>query len=211
LEVTLVWHTPDPEFQCALAARRCYSSKPYSELVEELRSNPARVQELLRRVIDVDKALDVIEHAVFMFHVEGLSRVTSHQLVRHRHFSFDQTSQRVVNVLKEDFIIPEDVKKDPELLEEWKNLWEHSKRVMEISLQKGIKKQDIRYASLQGSTTELVFTANARALMHFFYLRCSKEKGGYGGAQWEIQELADKMLDKVVSVCPTIFAKIVES
>lgn len=38
----------------------------------------------------------VLEHAHFNFYLEGVSRSLTHELVRHRHFSFSQESQRYV-------------------------------------------------------------------------------------------------------------------
>ena len=53
---------------------------------------------------------------------------------------------------------------------------------------------------MQGGTTKLIFTMNARELLHFFELRCCNR------AQWEIRRLADEMLRLVKPVAPIIFA-----
>jgi len=83
IRVRLLWHTPDPEIVVALAMRRCYSAKPIEELESELKSRPGYERDLIAKALR-DKTFDVIEHAVFMFEIEGISRICSHQLVRHR-------------------------------------------------------------------------------------------------------------------------------
>ena len=40
--------------------------------------------------------LSVLEHANVSFYITGISRSCSHELIRHRHFSFSQLSQRSV-------------------------------------------------------------------------------------------------------------------
>ena len=52
----------------------------------------------------------------------------------------------------------------------------------------GIAPEDARYVTPQAVVTNLVMTANARELRHFFRLRCCNR------AQWEIRRMADKML-----------------
>ncbi|MBQ2453717.1 MAG: FAD-dependent thymidylate synthase, partial [Lachnospiraceae bacterium] len=47
--------------------------------------------------------------------------------------------------------------------------------------------------------TNLMLTMNARELRHFFALRCCNR------AQWEIRELADRMLKMCMEECPAIF------
>src|SRR5216684_3163680 len=114
MKVSLMWHTPNPEWQCALAMRRCYSAEALDKLDVELREKPNFGREyityLMNRVRE-DKSFDIWEHAVFMFNIEGVSRVTTHQLVRHRFCSFDQESQRFAPSPKE-FIIPQSVIKN---------------------------------------------------------------------------------------------------
>ena len=63
----------------------------------------------------------------FMFEIEGVSRVCTHQLVRHRIASYDQESQRFSAVEREDFIIPHSIQSNPEALEVYQNLSEESR------------------------------------------------------------------------------------
>ncbi|HPK86609.1 MAG TPA: FAD-dependent thymidylate synthase, partial [Atribacterota bacterium] len=64
---------------------------------------------------------------------------------------------------------------------------------------RGIPAEDARYILPQAIATSIIFTANARELIHFFRMRCCNR------AQWEIRELALKILKLVQEVAPGIF------
>ena len=49
----------------------------------------------LRHIIDVGH-FSVLEHASVSFYITGVSRSFTHELIRHRHFSYSQLSQRYV-------------------------------------------------------------------------------------------------------------------
>src|SRR5260370_27154788 len=59
--------------------------------------------------------LSVIEHANATFAITGVSRSCTHELVRHRHLSFSQQSQRYVPETDANFIEPEPIAADPDL------------------------------------------------------------------------------------------------
>jgi thymidylate synthase (FAD) len=63
----------------------------------------------------------------------------------------------------------------------------------------GIPCEDARYITPQAVPTALIVTMNARELGHFFSLRCCNR------AQWEIREMAYKMLAEAKKVAPTLF------
>jgi len=63
----------------------------------------------------------------------------------------------------------------------------------------GIPKEDARYVLANAAETKIIITMNARSLHHFFNLRCCNR------AQWEIREMAYKMLAEVQKVAPTLF------
>ncbi|MCK4242007.1 MAG: FAD-dependent thymidylate synthase, partial [Dehalococcoidia bacterium] len=77
--VALISYTPDPERTIAAAARVSASPAGASQLMQKL--TPQAVDRLLTRLISSGH-LSVFEHASFTFAIEGISRVTSHQLVR---------------------------------------------------------------------------------------------------------------------------------
>ena len=192
--VKLLAHTPDADRVCAAAARSCYSAKPAGELYDTMK-DPAK---FLANVVAMGHH-SVIEHAVFTFSVEGVSRSLTHQLVRHRIASYSQQSQRYVSMDKPTYVIPKTVEADPELKKVYedtmKDIWESYNKLVEK-----IPPEDARYVLPNGCTTNITITMNARELFHLFTLRCCNR------AQWEIRDLADEMLRQCKAVSPVIFA-----
>jgi thymidylate synthase (FAD) len=68
----------------------------------------------LRHILDVGH-LSVIEHASATFYIAGVSRSLTHELIRHRHFSFSQLSQRYVPSGDAVMVEPDVIAGDPEL------------------------------------------------------------------------------------------------
>ena len=87
MKVALLQHTPEPELTIALAARLCYSQVDIEALKEKL--SGADIKNFLDKIMSLGHQ-SVLEHASFTFGVEGISRVTSHQLVRHRIAAYSQ-------------------------------------------------------------------------------------------------------------------------
>ena len=143
--------------------------------------------------------LSVVEHAVFTFSVEGVSRALTHQLVRHRIASFSQQSQRYVSLKEPTFVTPPTVKGNPEaeraFSETMDAIWDAYRRLEDM----GIPAEDARYLLPNGCTTNITVTMNARELLHLFSLRCCSR------AQWEIREMAERMLELCREVSPVIF------
>ena len=90
--VKLLAYTQNADAICAAAGNSCYSERPSYEIAEDI--NAERV---LSRIVGMGHH-SVIEHAVFTFSVQGVSRALTHQLVRHRVASFSQQSQRYVSM-----------------------------------------------------------------------------------------------------------------
>src|SRR5215475_8383028 len=74
--------------------------------------------EFLGHIVDVGHG-SVLEHAVWSFVVTGVSRSFTHELIRHRHFSYSQLSQRYVDESDSDYIEPDVIAADPELHQVW--------------------------------------------------------------------------------------------
>ncbi len=158
-------------------------------------------RERVENLINLLKKLgheSVFEHACFTFRVEGISRVCSHQLVRHRLASYTQQSQRYVKLKNPKFVVPEEIM-NSEFAEEYMEILEKASNLYRKMVKRGIKKEDARFILPQGIETKIVITMNARELRHFLILRCDKS------AQWEIRELAKKMLELVHEVAPILF------
>ena len=200
MNVILLSNTPEPDAVVAAAARICYRDVAASELLkgeeENLSSN--LIADLFR-----SGHTSTFEHVSFTFGIDGLSRVASHQLVRHRLASFSQQSQRYVKMSPdpEAVIIPPSVSKNPEALALFNETVAKSQEAYAKLTALGIPKEDARFILPHGHSTRLVMTMNARELHHFFSLRLCRR------AQWEIHELARKMLILCREKAPVLFEK----
>ena len=183
MRVELISHTPEPEKLCGEAAAVCTDSKnPDSALLHAVGSGHT----------------SVLEHAVFTFKVEGLSRAALAQLTRHRLASYDVQSQRYVRIHGIDLVVPESIR-ESDFYTEAGSLLEDLMNLYQRMVESGIPCEDARYVTPQAVPTTLVMTMNARELLHFFSLRtCNR-------AQWEIRHLADEMLTICKHLCPGIF------
>lgn len=141
----------------------------------------------------------ILEHVVFTFEISEVSRVTLAQFTRHRIASFDVESQRCTDNAKCSIVVPDSISNDPELYDEFLQIVQKTRDFYDKAVAKGVPREDARYAALEGTCTKLVTTMNARELRHFFSLRCCNR------AQWEIRQLADKMLAICKEECPAIF------
>jgi thymidylate synthase (FAD) len=196
--VELLNHTPDPEKSIAVAGRLCYAPVGASQLRDNLTSE--EVKRLVTLFVNSGH-WSAVEHAIFTFGIEGVSRVCTHQLVRHRLASYNQQSQRYVKFRdKFDFILPKTIK-DSEFFEDYKRICEKAFELYRKMIGKGIPAEDARYIFPQSGETKIVVTMNARELWHFFTLRCCRR------AQWEIRKMACLMLMEVKKVAPLLFKK----
>ena len=206
LNVVLLRHTPEPEEVVAMAAKLCYSPAGVEELKEKIE---AKDQAAFVEKLATIGHLSPIEHVSFTFGIEGISRACSHQLVRHRVASYSQQSQRYVREEQFDYVIPPSIKQDPELTREFEQCMDEAQANYTKVLQRlealGYKgeagQQDARYLLPNAAETKIVVTMNARELLHFFRVRCCNR------AQWEIREMAGRMLGLAKAAAPTIFGK----
>lgn len=183
MKVSLVRHTASPESLFADAAAIC---------VGKAKGTPAGMKSAIRSGHE-----SLLEHASFTFLVEGVSRVLMAQLTRHRMASYTIESQRYAGV-QPVVIVPESMRA-PEIREDMIDAIATTQNTYDHALSCGVESEDARYATLQGATTKVLLTMNARELKHFFALRCCTR------AQWEIRELANKMLALVCLIMPSIF------
>ena len=193
MKVTLLAHTPDADRICAAAGNSCYSERSSADIIGDIDSD-----KVLSRIVGMGHH-SVIEHAVFTFSIEGVSRALTHQLVRHRLASFSQQSQRYVSMDKATYVTPHTVSENPDaekVFDETMDVIWYAYRKLEEA---GIPAEDARYLLPNGCTTNITVTKNARELLHFFSLRCCNR------AQWEIREMADQMLAICQEVSPVIF------
>lgn len=198
MNVELIAYTPNPDAVCNLSAGTCVS-----EDIPVMETSVNKYRALKGALASGHES--VIEHVSFTFAVSGVSRALTHQLVRHRVASYSQQSQRYVKVtgknneLGLNYITPYSIW-DIGLDYEYDELMDSIESFYDKMIARGIPEEDARYILPNACTTNIVVTMNARELRHFFRLRCCTR------AQWEIRELANRMLELVEDVAPTIFA-----
>ena len=186
MKVYLLRCTEFPGELCGQAAATCTDSKNY--------------ESALKHAVESGHT-SVLEHAVFTFKIEGISRACLAQLTRHRLASFDVQSQRYVKLDNPELVIPDNILRtnNHQLADDAVCLMADCMDLYSRLLDAGVPAEDARYVTPQAVPTELVMTMNARELLHFFSLRtCNR-------AQWEIRKLADEMLRICRRVAPEIF------
>jgi len=149
--------------------------------------------------------VEVINHVIFVRR-NGIAvwcGNCSHQLVRFRHASFSQQSQRYVTFNKEfEYITPPSIAADPELLSNYESHLNMVHKLYEKFVQRGIPAEDARFIAPNACETKIIVTMNAREIHH----ACSLRECNH--AQWEIKELFETMNKLVKPVAPVTFAKL---
>jgi thymidylate synthase (FAD) len=182
------------------ACRTCYSELPPEEIFRRAAAGeiePAKMQRLISNVIESGHG-STIEHIVFTFGISGVSRTLSHQLVRHRAgVAFDQQSQRYVTYKQAATMEPLTIADaDPLIRRRYEDQVAGSMSLYEELVAAGIPGEDARFVFPNATRTNLVMTANLRALIHMSGLRlCTM-------AQWEIRRLFQLIRHEIFAVSP---------
>lgn len=186
MNVTLIAHTPNPDYICGSAAAICtdWQGDPMKALKGALSSGHE----------------SVAEHASFTFLIEGVSRALLAQITRHRIASYSVQSQRYVDMSGNGYVMPPSIAKGSEQVKTFDNAMEIAWDFYERLVEMGIPKEDARFVLPNACGTQITMTMNARELRHFFSLRCCNR------AQWEIRELADEMLRLCREKAPVLFS-----
>ena len=146
----------------------------------------------------------LMDHVVYMFEIEDCSRVTTHQLVRHRVASYDQESQRFSAATKEGVVTPPSISANESAEKAYEEALKSVYSAYEKMVASGVPKEDARYILPTAIKTKLVMTISARSLMHIVWQRTALQ------AQWEIRELATSLHDLARGATPELWAEIVE-
>ncbi len=170
-------------------------------------------REFLSHIVEVGHG-SVLEHGVWSFLVTGVSRSFTHELIRHRHFSYSQLSQRYVDESEADFVEPDVIAADPELHAVWceavnatraayerlvAGLEDRFTDVPERTLRRKMARQAARSVLPNATETKIFVTGNARALRHFIELRGSEH------AEVEIRKVAVALLEILQREAPSLF------
>lgn len=208
MKAELISYTPNPEETIEKAARICYDSKA---------GDYEKRKKFLSGLIKSGHT-STIEHASATFKFSEVSRALTHELVRHRLFSFSQRSQRYCSEDGFEVVFPESIQNAKirtiahgtgvngcdELMEiaavdKWNSLMSKIEEFYNEMVAAGIPKEDARYILPNACYTEIFVSGNFREWRHFLELRLSPR------AQWEIRQLAHMVLDELYKVAPIIF------
>jgi thymidylate synthase (FAD) len=190
------------------AGRACYQS--WSKPNPRTATNASYLQ----HIIDVGH-LSVLEHASVSFYITGISRSCTHELIRHRHFSYSQLSQRFVPEHDAQVVLPPGIGGDQELETLFLAAADSSRATYtELLTRLEAKLADLPNATLRrkqarqaaravlpnATETRIVVTGNYRAWRHFIAMRASEH------ADVEIRRLAIECLRQLVAAAPQVFA-----
>lgn len=170
MKVTLTRVTENPIGAIEEAACNCYNSEPTGGKIMKSCYKSGHHS--------------VLEFADFTFHIEGVSRALSHQLVRHRLASYAQRSQRYCSEDGFGYVIPKSIKNNPTAKNLYTELIEEIELLYNGLQEAGIPNEDARYVLPNACETTIEVKMNFRTLIHFMNERlCTR-------AQWEIRQMA---------------------
>ena len=183
------------------AGRACYQSfhKP----------NPktARNADYITRTLHGQKHWSIAEHATATFYITGVSRALTHELIRHRHLSYSQLSQRFVDESEADIVLPPAVRGSEKLTWEFENAAtgaRHSYReLVEALSDSGLTRKQAREAARavlpNMIETRIVVTGNLRAWHEVIERRTAPD------ADAEFQEVAGMIREELQRLAPEVF------
>lgn len=201
----------DPQNLAEFAGRLCYRSwEPgLNPNVTRVRTDQdAYLQNILRSLHG-----SVLEHVSFSFVLHNVSRVLTHELIRHRPgVAISQESLRFVRLQDIPFWFPEWAKQDPELMKRATALLEQMEEFQVwMADHFGLDDEGVRFSEKKHKTsfmrrfapegvgTGLLWTANVRTLRHTLEARTAP------GAEEEIRLLFGKIGEVVRAEAPALF------
>src|ERR1700750_3375755 len=202
------WSTDADGGQALLefAGRACYQSW--------LKPNPRTATNAgyIKHIIDIGH-FSVLEHASVSFYITGISRSCTHELIRHRHFSYSQLSQRYVPEKESRVVVPPGMEDDAELQQILAEAADASRATYiellsrleakfadqpNAILRRKQARQAARAVFPNATETRIVVPGNYRAWRHFIAMRASEH------ADVEIRRLAIVCLRQLVDVAPAV-------
>ena len=216
MKVELIHNTP--LWVAAKAIRKCWASEGKSDTVingweddcgavhDYSITIGTKDKELIERVGNKNKHKSTLEHLVYTFDVDGISRACLQEVARHRIASYSVKSTRyTLKELKDEptfYMKPHSERKVPPIREERVNKYLVETGNADVDVLSVVSLEILRTALIDGNSndyskyclpeaykTSLVMTINARSLQNFLELRTNKS------ALWEIQNLAKALYD----------------
>lgn len=197
----------DAETLTVFAGRQCYESfhRPNTATYEDA--------DYIARTLFQEKHWSIAEHATVTLLFEGVSRAFTHELIRHRHLSYSQLSQRFVNEGYANMVVPpairdlengavkrESLDAMEELASVAQNLYD---TLVEELMSEGLPRKQAREvarAVLPNMTeTKIVVTGNLRAWHEVIDRRTAPD------ADAEMQEVMGQAKMHLAAIAPTIF------
>lgn len=198
-----VEHTHKSTNVIEFAGRGCYQSfnKPNAATRKQ--------EDYIKNIIE-QKHFSVLEHVQCSFYLTGISRNFTHELVRHRHFSFSELSGRYVDPLKNGlgYVVPPMVRDDSQIENIIDGVYCQAEDAYEAILKKleengitGKKAREAARSVMPGSLeTRIVVSGNLRSWMEFV------SKRDHEAADAEMQEVAGAIYRELMCVVPEVFA-----
>lgn len=179
------------------AGRLCYESFDLPN--EATKTNDRYVRNIVAQGHE-----SVLEHVSVTFYVEGVSRNLTHELIRHRHLSFSELSQRFVNMEQANVVIPPAEGGGTRPLPDAyaADYAGHVNWYEANGLNRKQAREAARYGLPQGVETKLVVTGNLRAWRDVLKKRLSVH------ADAEMQAFANQVVCILGGEYPDVFADI---
>lgn len=190
MTITLMHHTPLET--CAHAIRTCWQSFDNSDEGGE------KDKALINRVGNKYKHASTLEHLVYTFYIQGVSRALLQELARHRMASLSVKSTRYT--LKElkncEPFLEDDFESAKKFIVLTQNPMVDSASIKALNnlqeiLKSGISNDIAKFCLPESYKTELTWTINARSLQNFITLRSNKS------ALWEIRLMANALFNNL--------------
>lgn len=197
----------DAETLTVFAGRQCYESfhRPNTATCEDA--------DYLKRTLYEQKHWSIAEHATATLLFEGVSRAFTHELIRHRHLSYSQLSQRFVDEGYANMVLPPAIRDlesgavKMKALNEIEELAETTQGIYTFLVEKlmsqGLPRKQAREAArcvLPNMTeTRIVVTGNLRAWKEVIDRRTAPD------ADAEMQEVMGQAKRLLTAIAPTIF------
>lgn len=180
------------------SGRSCYQAWEMER--ESTSSNLGYLENILKQGHE-----SVLEHGSATFYIEGVSRNLTHELIRHRHLSYSELSQRFVNMEDAQTVVAPALRQEgtQSLAAMPQSIVEKYKTTVRNLVGLGKTRKQAREAArgnLPGSTeTRIVVTGNHRAWRDMLKKRYSVH------ADAEIMELAEELLSQLRRLAPGIY------
>lgn len=191
----------DAEYLTTLAGRACYQSFHRPNEATKLD------EDYLKRTLFEQGHYSILEHASATFYLEGVSRAFTHELIRHRHLSYSQLSQRFVDESDAAYVVPPAMLGSDlheQALDSYVRLsLETYEDAVEELLRDGYSRKQAREAARaflpNCVETKIVVSGNLRAWHEVTQRRMQPD------ADAEMQEVMAMIYDELTEIAPAIF------